>query len=200
MKKTKEIVVTKRDGTVERFGSDKLSATLASALQARSYDPRLSTPLARAVALHLQEWKHPNPPTTEYIFRCVASVLEQTGLADVADDLKRHRRMRASRRRRTRVMAAGDQPGAKGKPWRKSAIVATLENHYGLRHTIARFLAGQIETQVFALDYRLITRPFLGELVRNEVLAWGLADEQVLHAELDVCEHPVAPARPQKEN
>jgi hypothetical protein len=58
---------------------------------------------------------------------------------------------------------------------------------------VARFLAGQIEAQVFTLDYRLITRPFLSELVRSEVLAWGLADEDVLRAEVADAGLPATP-------
>jgi hypothetical protein len=198
VKNSKDIVVTKCDGSVECFSAAKLSATLARVLQGRSYDPRLARPLARAVALHLKEWRGSNPPTTQYIFRCVSSVLEQTGLADVADDLTHHRRLRTVRRRRTRVLAGSKKTGERGRPWRKVAIVATLENHYGLRHAVARFLAGQIESQVFALNYRLITKPFLAELVRNEVLAWGLADEQVLQAEVSVGV-PVTSPPPTKE-
>jgi len=34
-------------------------------------------------------------------------------------------------------------------------------------------MARQIEAQVFALDYRVVTKAFLRELVRNEVLAWA---------------------------
>lgn len=176
------MAVTKGDGSVECFSLTKLSNSLSRVLQGRSYDPRLAGPLARAVAMHLQEWGEPKPPTTEYIFRCVSSVLQQTGLTDVAEDLAHHRRLRAARRRRTRVLD-GPDGGGKPRPWQKVAVVAALQNHYGVRHAVARFLAGQIESQVFALNYRLITRPFMTELVRNEILAWGLADEQVLRAE-----------------
>ena len=193
-------MVTKRDGSVECFSVPKLSGCLARVLRGRVYDGRLSVPLARAVAMHLREWNDSKPPTTQYIFRCVCSVLEQTGLGEVAEDLYEHRRLRAARRQRTRVLEVTDSPTARGKPWRKPAIVAALQNDYGLRHSVARFLAGQIELQVFALNYRLITRPFLMELVRNEVLAWGLVDEQVLRTDIPMCEHPVAPGPPEKEN
>lgn len=196
MKRTKDIAITKRDGSIECFRVTKLQGCLAGVLQGRAYDPRLAGPLARAVALHLQEWCEPAPPTSQYIFRCVCSVLEQTGLRDVADDLQHHRRLRAARRRRTRVIALAGHTPNQGRPWCKDAIVATLENQYGLRHNVARFLAGQIEDQVFALNYRLITRSFVAELVRNEVLAWGLADKQVLLADARVCEHPVGPRSP----
>ncbi len=187
---SRDIVVTKQDGTVERFVLPKLANSLARVLRGRAYDARLATPLARAVAMHLREWPREQPPGTDYIYQCVTSVLQQTGLTDVADDLGHHRRLRAARRRRTRVLPSGAPAGTTGESWRKAALVATLENRYGLTHAVSRFLAGQIELQVFALNYRLLTRPFLAELVRNEVLAWGLADEQMLRVD-KACEHPV---------
>ncbi len=201
MKRTnKDVVVTKQDGTVERFALPKLANCLARVLRGRAYDPRLAGPLARAVAMHLREWPREQPPTTEYIYQCVTAVLQQTGLTDVADDLGHHRRLRAARRRRTRVLRSGAPAGTTGEPWRKVALVATLENRYGLTHAVARFLAGQIELQVFALNYRLMTRPFLAELVRSEVLAWGLADEQMLRVD-KACEHPVGgPGQPVEED
>jgi hypothetical protein len=192
VKSRKEIAITKRDGTVEKFDVMKLTNCLARVLRGRAYDPRLAGPLARAVALHLREWTGSRHPTTQYIFRCVASVLEQTGLGDVAEDLHQHRKLRAVRRRRTRVLEDAERPARGSHGWQKGAIVAALERNYGVRHTVARFLAGQIEMQIFALNYRVITRPFLAELVRNEILAWGLADQQVLTATASAVAAPVA--------
>jgi len=193
VKRCKEIVVTKNDGSAECLSLAKLSASIARGLRGRAYDARLAGPLARAVAMHLAQWPVTSPPTTEYIFECVCAVLRQTGLPEVADDLLNHRRMRAVRRLRTRVLDRADQPGNRSKPWRKLAVVAALQERYGLRHAVARFLAGQIEAQVFALNYRVITKAFLEELIRNEVLAWGLADEPTAHVESDSCRHPVVP-------
>lgn len=196
MKHSKTIVLTKRDGTAECFVVEKLTGSLARVLQERAYDPRLAGPLARAVAMHLEECTPGKPQTTDYVFKCVCAVLEQTGLADIAGDLKRHRKGRAQRRRRIQVIdVAQAQANVCGRPWRKVAVVATLQNRYGLRLSVARFLASRIESQVFALNYRLITRQFLAELVRNEVLAWGLADTQVFTAQVGLNETPVAPGK-----
>ncbi|MEW6251999.1 MAG: ATP cone domain-containing protein [Planctomycetota bacterium] len=190
--------MTKRDGTLERFNLTKLSNCLATAMRARQYDPRLAGPLATAVAMHLQEWREPNPPTTAYIYRCVRAVLHQTGLGDVAAELAEHRDRRRGRRQMIRVLADG-RPDAPGGPWSKGAIVRTLESGYGLRHGVARLLARQVEAQVFALDYRVVTKPFLRELVRNEVLAWGLVDDRTLRAGAAAIE-TVAAQQPQQEN
>ncbi|MBK9118364.1 MAG: hypothetical protein IPM18_02015 [Phycisphaerales bacterium] len=185
MRSSKNIVVTKRDGTLERFHVAKLTNCLAQAIGAHAYDERLAGPLARAVAMHLVDWQEPSPPTTSYIYHCVRTVLQQTGLSEVADALADHRRLRRMRRRRIRVIEPG-RPG-RGEAWNKSAIVGTLQHRFGLRHAVSRFMAGRIEAQIFTLDYRVVTRPFLAELVRNEVLAWGLADEQVLQENPDSC-------------
>ena len=171
-------LVTKRDGTHEPFDLAKLRTTLARVMQLSEADPKLAEPLARAVAAHMEEWDEPNPPTTEYIFRCVRSVLQQTGLAEVARDFTRQRRTRDHRRRVLRVIDRNGQ-GRRFAPWRKAEVVRVLKEEYGVGHAAARFLAGRCEDQVFALNYRLISRTLVTELIRTELLAWGLADEPV---------------------
>lgn len=201
MKRNKHLVVTKRDGTVERFSLIKLKNCLSTVMHKQSYDPRLAGPLARAVALHLEDWKEPSPPTSDYIYRCVRSVLQQTGLTDVADELAMHRRLRRSRRRRIRVLSA-DSTATRGRRWEKGALVATMQNKYGLRHAVSRFLAGQVEQQVFALDYRTVSRSFVDEMIHNEILAWGLGDEQVLRPGQisPASPPPVGTRQPEKES
>jgi hypothetical protein len=176
VKNARQIVLTKSDGTLERFSAAKLTNCLANVLRAQAYDPRLAGPLTNAVAMHLQEWQDPAPPTSAYIYRCVRAVLQQTGLSDVADVLAEHRRQRQARRRRLRVVDSEFARGP-GHTWHKGRLVRTLQGRYGLRHGVSRFVAGRIEAQIFGLDYRTVSRPFLAELVRNELLAWGLADE-----------------------
>lgn len=198
MKSTRQIVVTKQDGTLERFSLAKLCNCLSAAMRGLAYDPRLAAPLARAVAMHLQDWAEASPPRTEYIYRCARAVLQQTGLTDVADVLANHRRLRAARRRRVRVTPVS--AGTTSAPWRKAALVETLQMRYGLRHTVARFMAGQIEVQVFALGYRTVSRPFLAEMVQNEVSAWGLTDENMLRVEPPAHEPSVGTRRPDEES
>lgn len=195
MKNTKQIVVTKGDGTVERFSLTKLQNCLTRVLRTQSYDARLAGPLANAIAMHLAEWQGAVPPSTNYIHRCARSVLNQTGLAEVAEVLATHRRQRQVRRRQIRVLETELARGL-GQPWRKGALVEHLEHRHGLRHAVARFLAGRIEDQVFALDYRVVSKSFLRELVRNEVLAWGLADEQTMKGAPAACDPPVRVSPP----
>lgn len=198
MKRIKDLFVTKRDDTVERFAFHKLLNCLRDSLESRGYDPRLATPLAKAVEMHLVECRAGEPIGTDYIFKCVSSVLGQTGLGDVADDMIQFRRQRESRRRKTRVLPGVDNAGLRSLPWNKSAIIATLENQYGLRHNVARFLASRVEEQVFSLNYRTITKPFLAEVVRNEVLAWGLAGEDLMRKDAIALELPLGPTGPGK--
>ncbi len=181
MSDSEPIVITKSDGSLERFSFMKLRNCLAGVMREHAYDPRLAGPLARAVAMHLHEWRQPQPPTTDYIHRCVQSVLQQTGLSDIAGELAASRQIRRSRRRAIRVVDTL-AVGGPGAAWRKAALVGTLEARYGLRHAAARFVASRIEQQVFILGYRLVSRTLLAELTRSEALAWGLADEQVLRA------------------
>jgi hypothetical protein len=198
VKSTKQIVVTKQDGTLERFSLAKLTNCLASAMRNLAYDPRLAGPLARAVAMHLQDTTEPGPPTTDYVYRCARAVLQQTGLVDVADVLASHRRLRTVRRHRIRVVESA-APGARSAPWRKSALVETLQADHGLRRAVARFVAGRIEAQVFALDYRSVSRSFLAELMRSELMAWGLVDAKVYRVNAAPSAPPVGAHRPEEE-
>lgn len=177
MKTRRPLVVTKRDGTLERFDPAKLRNVLSAAMQRRGYDPRLADPLMRAVALHLREWAGDRPPTTQYIHQCVCAVLEQTDLEEVAADLRWHRRQRALRRRAIEVVA---DPGGSSAPWRKSAVARALQDKYGLRQSVSRVLAGRIEQQVLGLGFRRVRKSLIAELVRCEVAAWGLSDEPQL--------------------
>ncbi len=173
MKSIKDLMLLKRDGTAEAFNFVKLRSCLARLLAAAHEDPELAEPLVRAIAMHLREWSAAQLPTTEYVLRCARAVLRQTGMCESARLLETQHRLRQARRSRVRVT---DPRGPATAPvrWRKGAVVATLQRLYGVRQPIARFLAGRIEGRVLELGYPLVSRPFLTELVRNEMLAWGL--------------------------
>ena len=200
MKRTKSLIITKRDGTLERFSVEKLRSCLGRVLSATADEPRLADPLSRAIKLHLQESGRTAMSSSEYVFRCARSVLLQTGLSDAARGLVSHRRLRIARRRRVRVydpLETGREPVR----WRKSAVVASLQNVYNVRQAVARFLAGHIENRVLELGYRLVSRPFLAELVRNEMLAWGLPFDRVPVAPVSgVGEKPLDSGPPPKED
>jgi len=194
-----QIVVTKQDGTVERFDETKLANCLARVLGELSYDARIGRPLARAIAMHLEHWSAAEPPSTAYIRQCVCAVLEQTGLSDVAAALTAHWRHRRRLRQRLQILEAGATNGA-ASGWRKAALVETLQQRYGLGQAVSRYLAGRIESQVFALGYRQVSTTLVSELTRNEVAAWGLAEAKAWPMPRTDCSPPVATPRPEKED
>lgn len=176
MKKLGQRLVAKRDGSREPFDAAKLRRCVAAAMIECEQDVRLAAALAEAVAFHLKDWNQAHPPSTNYIFRCVRKVLRATGLDDVARNLELHRRHRADRRRDVRVIDAR-RPGRGGLPWRKSLLVQTLIGRYGLSPSAARTLACEIEYRILTLNYNVVSTALVAELIRNEVSAWGLADE-----------------------
>lgn len=176
MKKATRVQIVKRDGSVEEFQFAKLRRCLAAAMKACSYDIRYADALTRAVSMHLEEWTESKPPSSDYVFRCVKTVLDETGLGDVAGELSRHRRQRAVHRRRISIL---DDASADGRTvnWSKSAVATVLADRHQMAAGTARILASEIESRVFAVGYQLVTARLLDALIRNELLAWGFTAE-----------------------
>ena len=175
MTKKTQIMIAKSEGGLEPFELAKPRRCLAVAMQACKCPPRFADALARAVELHLRDWSDPSPPTTDYIFRCLRTALMETGMEHVARRLMRHRRQRATQRRKLSVFDTDESRYAL-VPWRKVAVAGTLEGRHELSHAVARIIAGEIERRVLALEYSAISKALIHELIRNELLAWGLAD------------------------
>jgi hypothetical protein len=170
----KTIEIIKRDGSHEPFDAAKLRSCLAAAMQNCHYDVRYATALSQAVASHLEQWERRQPPSSDYLFRCVRSVLMETGLQDVAQCLVAHRRERLASRRSLQICAGdADEPVA----WDKQRVVQSLEGRYGLGRTVARVIAGEVERRVLGLGYRLISASLVEEVIRNELMAWGLIEQ-----------------------
>jgi hypothetical protein len=55
-------------------------------------------------------------------------------------------------------------------------VADALEARHGLRRSVARFLAGEVERRVLSLEYHVVSTALIAELIRNELLAWGLAE------------------------
>lgn len=195
MKRGEPVIIGKRDGHTEAFSIAKLKRCLSGAMLACSRDARFADPLAQAVQMHLEQWAEARPPTSDYIFRCLRSALTQTGMPEAAEELVSHRQIRSAGRRSVRVY---DSAGCRsnGEPWRKAALVNTLQARYGLRRPTARMLAREIETRVLALDYPLVSTALINELMRNELSAWGLDDNAVEPAQVDRSPDPVAGGPP----
>lgn len=179
MKKNKLIRVVKRDGNSETFDFSKLKRSVSVAMKATGYDPAYADALAKAVAIHVREWDESDPPTTEYLFTCVRSVLEETGLGDVAQAIVRHRRQRANRRSSISVIDPR-RPQRPPTAWSKARIVETFERRYQVKADVSRFLAGEIEQRLLTLGYHVVSTALVAELIRNELMAWGLSDDAMV--------------------
>ena len=190
MKRGRTMKVAKRDGTVEPYSQEKIQHCLAMACEAVRVTPRVASSLARAVTIHLRECAAPGLPTTEYVFRCVRAALEQTDFSPAAKALCEHRRWRDAARGSVRIFDAR-RPERPGGLWRKARVARTLERRHQLSPRVARILAGELEERVLGLRYQLISTALLGELIRNELRAWGLAAEIKIPAPKNV---PTSPA------
>ena len=175
MRRKTRIMIAKREGGLERFELAKLHRCLAAAMKACNRDLRFAEALARAVGLHLRDRPAGSPPSTDYVFRCLRTALVETGMEDVARQLALHRRQRTNQRRRLAVFDTHESPYALA-PWRKATLAGTLAGRYGLSHAVARILAAEIERRVLALEYNAVSKSLIRELVRSELLAWGLVD------------------------
>lgn len=169
------VILIKRDGSLERFNRAKLRNCLLKVFAGRNYDPALADPLARAIEVHLRDWRGAQLPSTEHLYRCLRTVLTQTGLSDAAGELALHRRVRQMRRERLAVVET-TQDRASAPRWDKKLIIQRLQDHYRVRPAVARYLAGRIESQVLGLNADAISQTHLRRLIRKELLEWGLVD------------------------
>lgn len=193
-----QVVIAKAGGSTERFSEAKLRRCFRTVLREAGCDGDLAAPLARAVGLHLSEQAAPDSYNTEYLFRCAVAVLQQTNLLDAARCLEAHRNHRGEARMRVRVFDP-QRPKRGCVAWKKSTVVGLLENRYGVRHSVARGLACEIENRVLALGFRVVRMPLLVELVQNELMAWGLLGEMSVEADAEMWSKPVGSRWPQRE-
>lgn len=182
MKKADAIVLTKRSGVSEQFEMGKLCRCLAIAMEHAGYDGRFAGALADAVEMHLVQSPAGKRVTTQYLFECVQTVLYETGLKDVAKLLSEHRRRRSAARRRIAVIDGG--AGGSEARWCKSVVAAALMQQYGLKQSVARFLASLVEQRVLASDRPRLTAATIAEWMYAEVQGWGLCDEALRVVEL----------------
>jgi hypothetical protein len=194
-----QIMITKRGGSRELFEPAKPRRCLTAALRACKDDDRFADALVRAVEFHLRHWTRGALPTSDYVFRCLRTALIQTGMQQAADQLALHRRRREMRRQNLAVLDPQDDGESAVAPWRKSDVARTLEDDCGLSHSVARILAGEVERRVLALDYTVVSKPLIAEVINNELMAWGLAEEQTDGPNEEIGPDAVADRQPEKE-
>lgn len=192
------LMIAKSDGSREPFQVIKLRRCLSLALRDSGMDENHALPLADAVRMHLEQDASRATLTSEYVFQCAIAVLTQTGATAAAEELQRHQRERDGLRRRTRVF--DPRCPAKGlKPWLKSIVVAALQCKHGADPVVARALAGEVEMRVFACGYQVVRTPLIAEIVKNELMSWGLIDELAVGRHSELWSEPVGSKWPVRE-
>ena len=176
MKRSLVARIAKRGGATEPFRADKLRRCLAIGMQACGYHEQWADDLVRAVRLHLQDWPANRTVKSEYVFRCVRTVLRETGMGNVGQVLERYRHERALGRARVRVYSE-TRPGRRPTGWCKARVVRSLRKRHGVSWAAARVLAGEVESRVLALGYPLVSTALVRELIRTELRCWGLVRE-----------------------
>ncbi|MBL8879390.1 MAG: hypothetical protein JNG88_09755 [Phycisphaerales bacterium] len=192
------LMVTKADGSRELFSEEKLRRCLSLALESGGFETMHAGALAAAVRMHLQREADTTELTSEYLLACATAVLQQTGAGEAADELQRRQRERDGLRRRTRVFNP-ERPSKGLKVWRKSALVECLLKKHGLDAKVARMLAGEVEMRVFASGYQVVRSPLISEMIRNELMAWGLIDDLAVGRHAELWSEPVGSKWPVRE-
>lgn len=170
------ILIAKREGAIEAFDRGKLRRVIALAMEPEGHAPQLASALASAVEMHLAAWDEPRPPTSDYIFKCVCEVLQQTGMDDVGVRMRRLRRLRHAQRKNIRIVERSNE-SANSVMWRKALVAELFERLYALGSKTARALAAEVEQRILRIGYREVSTTLLHEIMRTEVRAWGLLDE-----------------------
>ncbi len=169
-----ELGIAKRGGAVEVFAIEKLARCLTIGLRACGQDVFLAGPLARAIRVHLDGWNRRRPPTSDYVFKCVQTVLREVQLPDVARVLADYRRRRAHRRRGVAVVKVGNGC-VTASGWSKERVAASLQARFGVQRRTARSIADEVEQRVLSLGYSQVPASMVREVLQAEMLAWGLA-------------------------
>lgn len=178
-----KLKIVKAEGAIERFQISKLRRSLALAMSGGECDVDLADPLARAIAMYVRGRRSAATLSTQHVFECAQAVLRDTGLTETAMKMARHRRDRA-RRRQTVLVGDLERPEAEPAAWSKQRVVEAIERQFRLRMPVARILAAEIERRVLQLDYKMISTGLVREVIRNEMLAWGLVCDEVLQGKL----------------
>lgn len=170
------MTVLKRDGSREPFDFGKLRRGLAVAIRGCDEDESLAMALAEAVTVHLRQWESPEPPSASYVLHCCQTALNEAGLPDAAERMEMYTRARINRRKTINVLVPR-ATGADARPWRKRKLIRWFEQRANVSRSMARMLAGRIETYLFGLNYELVSASLIRELANAELYAWGLSDE-----------------------
>ncbi len=173
------IRVVKRDGSLEPFDFVKLHNCIRNGFQTAGESGIVPAETARGLAEAVQTYLEQSSPTrpihTGQIAELVELVLNETGNTSVGMAIKEHHTIRGLHRKYVRVAERRPRDGRYVmRRWDKSRISRALRDEHGLERPAARMIAGRVEQLTFNCGLRAVTTGLVGEIMRSELLAWGL--------------------------
>lgn len=174
-----ELRVVKRDGSIEPFMTSKILSCIFNGLEATGEASELTAAMARGLGEAVTEYLHSiskgSTIPSRQLVDLVDLVLSQTGHCEAAMAIRHHANLRD--RRRKVMMVATPRPTDGRfvqKRWDKSLIVQHLKRQHQLDAPTSRMMASRVEQLVFNCGLRVVTAGLVREMVRSELLAWGL--------------------------
>jgi hypothetical protein len=174
-----DLRVAKRDGSIEPFLTCKLLQCIRHGLDATGETADLDAATARGLGEAVCEYLHstykgPAIPARQLI-DLVELVLTQTGHSGAAMAIRHHSCFRDKQRRMVMVAAPRANDGRLiQRKWDKALLVQHLRRQHELDVPVARLIAGRVEQLVFNCGLRVVTAALVSEMVKSELLAWGL--------------------------
>jgi hypothetical protein len=185
-----QLMVEKRDGSLEVYLHTKVMGSLASALsEVGHYQEGLPEHLAEAVTTFLRRQYGCGPVHSDEIGSMIEVALFETDHPDAAAALNEHRIRRQVQRDRIEMIHLIREKGeiveeeTGRQNWEKGAIVKTLERDYDLPVHLARAIAGVVEEKVLRLGVRTIPTSLVRELMVYELWLMNKADQELIAAE-----------------
>lgn len=173
------INVLKRDGAIEDFLLAKLHGCIgngfASSGEPHERNSATSRGLAEAVQTYLRKSRPNSAVPSDHLGELVELVLTQTGYSAASAAIKHHHHVREKLRRWVKVAHYRPRDGSYvHRQWDKSRIVQSLQQVHQIDAPAARVIAGRVEEHVFCCGLKVVTTELVEEMMRSEMLAWGL--------------------------
>ncbi|MBN2563652.1 MAG: hypothetical protein JXQ75_22265 [Phycisphaerae bacterium] len=173
------VCVSKRDGSTEPLSFAKMLNCIRNGLEASGEAPGLETGMAAGLAEVVHEYVKKSFRNSAVESRRLAElvdlVLAQTGHTAACMATQQYRSLREQQRRQ--VMVANPRPSDGRyvrRRWNKSHIVQHLRRRHMLGAPVSRMIAGRVEQLVFNCGLRVVTAGLVCEIIKSELLAWGL--------------------------
>ncbi|MCM8814948.1 MAG: ATP cone domain-containing protein, partial [Candidatus Omnitrophica bacterium] len=217
--------IRKRDGRIVPFEKKKIADAIFKAAQSvGGQDRYLAEDLAEAVTVYLNKEFLGKIPTVEEIQDIVEKVLIKTGHAKTAKAYILYREKRARIRQITSGIIEKDiieeqQEIARIKEstdlslfvrtsredivqWDIEKIVDSLIKETGIKQSIARFIAIEVEKFIIASKVKKLTAPLIRELVNAKLVEYGFEDARRKYTRLGLPLYDVKNVifNPNKEN